>query len=172
MKYITTVNGEEFEVEIHDKNNISVNGKIYTVDFEKVNQEQIYTMIIDGHSYEARISQTGDEWQIYMRGTLYTSEVIDEREKRLKAAGGEAHVIGGDYSLKSPMPGLVVKIPVKEGDEVSKGDVLVILESMKMQNELKSHQNGIISNIGIKEGETVKQKQVLLNIEPYGEEIE
>jgi biotin carboxyl carrier protein len=62
------------------------------------------------------------------------------------------------------MPGLVVTIPVAEGQEVKKGQVLLILESMKMQNELKSPRSGMIGRIRVKAGETVEQKQTLLNI--------
>ena len=62
------------------------------------------------------------------------------------------------------MPGLVVAIPIAEGQEVQKGQVLVILESMKMQNELKSPRDGVVSHIKVKAGESVEQKQVLLNL--------
>ena len=70
----------------------------------------------------------------------------------------------GEFHLKSPMPGLVVTIPVAEGQEVKKGQVLLILESMKMQNELKSPRAGTIGRIRVKSGESVEQKQTLLSI--------
>jgi len=62
------------------------------------------------------------------------------------------------------MPGLVVAIPVTEGQEVKKGQVLLILESMKMQNELKAPRDGIVNRIKIKVGESVEQKQPLLSV--------
>jgi biotin carboxyl carrier protein len=66
--------------------------------------------------------------------------------------------------LKAPIPGLVVAIPVSEGQAVKKEQALLILESMKMQNQLKAPHDGVVSRIYVKTGETVKQKQVLLTI--------
>jgi biotin carboxyl carrier protein len=63
------------------------------------------------------------------------------------------------------MPGLVVAIPVSEGQEIKKGQVLLILESMKMQNELKSPLDGMVNRIKVKAGETVEQKQTLLSVQ-------
>jgi biotin carboxyl carrier protein len=70
----------------------------------------------------------------------------------------------GEFLLKSPMPGLVVAIPVEEGQEVKKGQVLLILESMKMQNELKAPRDGVVHRIKVKTGETVEQRQTLLSV--------
>ena len=66
--------------------------------------------------------------------------------------------------MKSPMPGLVVAVPVNEGQAVEKGQVLVILESMKMQNELKAPHAGKVERIKVKPGESVEQRQLLLNV--------
>ncbi len=62
------------------------------------------------------------------------------------------------------MPGLVVNIPVADGQEVDKGDVLVVFESMKMQNELKSPRDGVIARMRVKEGDSVERKQTLLSV--------
>jgi biotin carboxyl carrier protein len=70
----------------------------------------------------------------------------------------------GEYHLRAPMPGLVVTILVTEGQSIKKGQVLLILESMKMQNELKSPRDGVIGRLRVKPGETVEQKQTLLSV--------
>jgi len=70
----------------------------------------------------------------------------------------------GEFLLKAPMPGLVVSIPIEEGYEVKKGQVLLILESMKMQNELKSPRDGKVNRIKVKAGESVEQRQTLLSV--------
>jgi biotin carboxyl carrier protein len=101
-----------------------------------------------------------------MQGTKYIADVVDEREKRLREAGGATTKANGIYVLQSPMPGLVVSIPVSVGDAIAEGDVLIILESMKMQNELKSPQGGIISEIEVQPGDSVEQKQRMLTITP------
>ena len=71
----------------------------------------------------------------------------------------------GEFHLRSPMPGMVVSVPVKEGQQVEKGDVLVILESMKMQNELKAPRAGTVGRVRVKTGESVEQRQTLLSVQ-------
>ena len=99
-----------------------------------------------------------------MRGRGYPILVEDEREKRLRSAAGGGVAETGEFHLRAPMPGLVVAIPVGEGQPVKKGQVLLILESMKMQNELKSPRDGTVGRVRVKAGETVEQKQTLLSI--------
>lgn len=165
MKYVTTVNGHEYKVEILEDGNITVDGVSYEVDFEEVSGQMVYSMLVNDKSFEAHISEDDDLWQVLMLGTLYNVEVIDEREKRLREAAGEGVEEGGDYILNAPMPGLVIEVPVKKGDEVSLGDVLLILESMKMQNELKSPREGKIKEINVKVGDNVEQKEIILVME-------
>ena len=71
----------------------------------------------------------------------------------------------GEFHLKAPMPGMVVAIPVEEGQEIQQGQVLLILESMKMQNELKAPRAGTIGRIRVKPGESVEQRQTLLSVQ-------
>ena len=87
-----------------------------------------------------------------------------EREKRLRSAAGGGVAETGEFLLRAPMPGLVVAVPVSEGQAIKKGQVLLILESMKMQNELKSPKDGTMGRIRVKAGETVEQKQTLLSV--------
>src|SRR5262245_56816431 len=136
MKYVVTINDREYQVEILGENRISVDGTELDVDFQSVSGQPIYSLILSGHSYEAFVSPNQNEWQVMLHGNLYEAQVEDERKRRLRAASGG--VAGGqtEFHLKAPMPGLVVAIPVSEGQDVQKGEVLVILESMKMQNEL------------------------------------
>jgi len=164
MKYITTVEGREFAVEIVDDKHISVDGKIYEVDFESVSGQPVYSLIVDGRSHESYIYPGEDSWQVLLRGRLYPVTVEDEREKRLRAAAGGGVAETGEFHLRAPMPGLVVAVTVAEGEEVKKGQVILILESMKMQNELKSPRDGTMGRIRVKAGESVEQKQTLLSI--------
>jgi len=163
MKYITTINDKEYSVEIIDEKHVNIDGKILEVDFESVSGQPVYSLIIDGKSHEAYVYPDEENWQVLLSGRLYQASVQDEREKRLRAAGGGV-LEDGEFHLKAPMPGMIVAIPVSEGDTVQKGQVLLILESMKMQNELKSPKDGIIHRIRIKVGETVDQKQALLSV--------
>jgi biotin carboxyl carrier protein len=164
MKYITTVDGKEFQIEVVDEKHVRVGDRLLEVDFESVNGQPVFSVILDGKSYESFISESDEGWQVLMRGKQYQITVEDEREKRLRAAAGGGVAEGGEFNLKAPMPGLVVAIPVAEGQEIKKGQVLIILESMKMQNELKSPKDGIVERIRVKAGESVEQKQALLSV--------
>ncbi len=164
MKYITTIEEREFEVEILDEKHIRIGDRLLEVDFESVSGQPVYSLLVDGKSYEAYVQEGDENWQVLLRGRLYPALIIDEREKRLRAAGGAGVVETGEYKLKAPMPGLVVSILVTEGQVVTKGQVLLILESMKMQNELKSPRDGVVSRVRVKPRESVEQKQTLLTV--------
>lgn len=165
MKYIATIDEKEYIVELLDEKRVTIDGKMYEVDFEAVSGQPVYSLIVGGKSHEAYIQEGEEDWQVLLRGRLYPVKVEDEREKRLRAAAGGGVAEGGEYHLKAPMPGLVVSIAVDEGQEVKKGQVLLILESMKMQNELKSPRDGVVNRIKVKAGESVEQKQALLSVE-------
>ena len=162
MKYITTIEGREFLVEVVDKQHLTLDGKVLGVDFESVGGQPVYSLIVDGKSYEAYVYSEEDDWQVVLLGRQYPVRVEDEREKHLRSVGGSTVSESAEFHLKAPMPGMVVAIPIAEGDKVEKGQVLVILESMKMQNELKSPRAGIISRLRVKPGDGVEQRQTLL----------
>ena len=164
MKYITTIDGKEFTVEVLDEKHVSINGEVLEINFSSVNGQPVYSLIVNNKSHEAYVYQNEETWEVLLRGRLYPAEVVDEREKRLRSVGGGGVSESGEFILKAPMPGLVVAIPVTEGDAVEKGQVLLILESMKMQNELKSPRAGTVARIKVKPGETVEQKSVLLTV--------
>lgn len=164
MKYVTTIEGKEYEIEIVDERHVRIGDRLLGVNFESVSGQPVYSLILDGKSFESYVYQGDEDWQVLLRGHLFQVKVEDEREKRLKAAAGGGVAEGGEFKLKAPMPGLVVSIPVSEGQEITKGQVLVILESMKMQNELKAPRDGKVDRIRVKAGETVEQKQTLLSV--------
>jgi biotin carboxyl carrier protein len=164
MKYITTIYDKEFAVDIIDEHHVNVNDRVFEVDFESVSGQSVYSMLIDGKSYEAYVYEGEEDWQVLLFGKQYPVKVEDEREKRLKSSVGGKVQESGEFQLKSPMPGLVVAVPVNEGQAVEKGQVLVILESMKMQNELKAPHAGKVERVKVKAGESVEQRQLLLHV--------
>jgi biotin carboxyl carrier protein len=165
MKYIATIDGKEYVVELLDDRQVIIDGTTYKIDFEAVSGQPVYSLIVDGKSHEAYVQEGEEDWQVLLRGRLYPVKVEDERERRLRAAAGGGVAEGGEYHLKAPMPGLVVTVSVEEGQEVKKGQVLLILESMTMQNELKSPRDGVVNRIRVKAGESVEQKQALLSVQ-------
>ena len=165
MKYITTVGEREYTIEIVNRNLVIVDGIPYEVDFASVSGQPVYSLLLDGKSYEGYMYADEDAWEVLLQGIMYNIQVEDEREKRLRQAMGEGPAQHGEFHLKAPMPGLVVSVPVEDGQEIAKGDVLVILESMKMQNELKSPRDGKITRVRVAVGDSVERKQTLLSVD-------
>jgi biotin carboxyl carrier protein len=165
MKYVTSVDGKEYAIEIVDERHIRIGEKLLAVDFESVSGQPVFSLILEGKSYETFVYQGEEDWEVLLRGRQFQVKVEDEREKRLRVAAGGGLTEGGEFHLKAPMPGLVVAIPVEEGQQVKKGQVLLILESMKMQNELKAPRDGMVERIRVKAGESVEQKQTLLSVQ-------
>jgi biotin carboxyl carrier protein len=164
MKYITTIGDQEFLVELIDERHVMVNDTLYEVDFDSISDQPVYSLLVDGQSYEAHVYPTEENWQILLHGRLFPATVEDEREKRLRVAGGSRVAERGEFHLRTPMPGLVISVPVAEGQVVQRGEVLLILESMKMQNELKTPRDGTISRVRVKAGDSVEQRQILLSV--------
>ncbi|MEW6718242.1 MAG: biotin/lipoyl-containing protein [Chloroflexota bacterium] len=162
MRYITTIGEKEYLIEIIDQHHVSVDGEVFNVDFTEIKGQLLYSLLINGHSLEALISADNGEWQVLLQGTMYQAQVEDESQKRLKATLGEGTTPSQEFHLKAPMPGLVIAVPVSEDQAVEKGEVLVILESMKMQNELKSPRAGRVCRVRVKEGDNVEQRQTML----------
>ena len=164
MKYVTTLDNQEFEIEVVDERHIRIGDRLLEVDFESVIGQPVFSLILDGRSYESFVYQGDEDWEVQIRGRQYQVKVEDEREKRLKAAAGGGALEGGEFHLKAPMPGMVVAILLTEGQEVKKGQVMLILESMKMQNELKAPRDGVMGRVRVKAGESVEQRQTLLSV--------
>jgi biotin carboxyl carrier protein len=164
MRYVTTIEGKDYQIEILDENHIVVDGELYNVDFNSINDQPVYSLLIDGKSIEAYVYPILDSWQVLLQGHSYPAQVVDEREKSLRAAAGSSVSEREEYHLKAPMPGLVVAIPVDVGQQVERGEVLLVLESMKMQNELRTPRSGKVTRLRVKPGDSVEQNQTMLSV--------
>jgi biotin carboxyl carrier protein len=164
MKYATTIGEREYIVELLDDQHVSVDGVLYEINFTQVGEQPVYSLLVNGRSFDAHVYPDEAIWQVVFQGQMYTAQVEDEREKRLRAALGGAASDQGEFHLKAPMPGLVVAVPVGAGQAVQKGDVLVILESMKMQNELKAPRAGTVTRLRVAPGDRVEKKDTLLSV--------
>ena len=170
MKYLATVNGTTFEIDINEDSHVTVDGQRQEIDFQAVGNGPLYSLLIDGNSYEGHIEYTDDGWQILHKGDLYMVEIEDERSQRLMSLGRAKVLTKSDYYLKAPMPGLVVSVPVKKGQTISQGDILIVLESMKMQNELKSPLDGTVLRIQVNPADTIQQDEVMLVLSPLNDQ--
>ncbi len=165
MKYVATVNDKTYEIEINGEGEITINGERQDVDFKSVAEQSVYSLILDGNSYEAYVYPGEAEIEVLMRGLLYHVSVEDERQMRLRRTTKGSAAEKGEFFLKAPMPGLVIGVPIQEDQDVVAGDNLVILESMKMQNELKAPRDGKVTRVRVEAGDNVDQNQVLLILE-------
>lgn len=150
-----------------DKNliEIMVDGKLYKLDIVMV-EEGVYSILHNGKSYNLEMIEA-ETRKKYIVNTLYRSfnlEIIDA-ETRYQLSRNK-NQLGDDQSvISSPMPGKVVKIPVKVGDKVEAGDTVIIISAMKMESEYKTGKSGLIKEILIKEGDTIEGHQTLITIE-------
>lgn len=164
MKYITYVDDQEFTIVIDRDDQIMVNDQVYHVDFQQLVEGGMLSLLLNNRSLEAIVEERDEAWEVLLRGELYSVQVQDERAFRLAKARGTAAETHGEVIIKSPMPGLIVAIPVEPGQEVKKGDQVIILESMKMENELRSPRDGVVLRVHVVQGASVEKDQALVTI--------
>ncbi len=164
MRYLTTIGEKTFTIDINKEGEIMLDGVKENLDLRAIDDAGLYSLIINNESYEAVVEEGDGEFRVLINGVLFHAQVADERAKRLAEAAGAFTSTSGEATMKSPMPGMIVAVSVKEGDVVKKGQVVLVLESMKMENELKAPRDGTISLIKIQPRQAVEQGQVLLSL--------
>lgn len=165
MKYITTVHGQEYIIEIDQENEITVNGERRAIDFQELADGGTLSLLIDQRSLEAIVDERDDTWEVLLHGELYTVHVQDERAYRLAQARGQLSDAAEAMIIRSPMPGLILEVLVEEGSRVEKGQTVVILESMKMENELRAGRDGVVMRVHVSKGDSVEKNQELATID-------
>lgn len=161
MIYYAKIDGKEFTIDI-GKGQISVDDQPYQLDFQDLSEPGIVSLLLNNRSIEAVVDEKEDDsFEVLIRGELYSVQVQDERSRRLAMARGETAVDSGEFVIKSPMPGIIVKTPVEAGQSVKKGDSIIILESMKMENELRAPRDGIVTRVHVEPGQSVEKDQAL-----------
>ena len=164
MKYIATIDDQEFVIDVNREGEVTVNGTPYAVDIQGVGSDSLYSLIVDGKSYDVFIDEHDDQFVVVMWGGLFEVTVQDERTRRLAGLRRGPVAPVGEVLIKAPMPGVVVEVPVSEGQPVETGDIVVVLESMKMQNEFKSPRAGVVHSVRVKAGDKVDQHQIMVTI--------
>jgi biotin carboxyl carrier protein len=122
----------------------------------------VYSVLLNDASYLAQVTRDGSTATVEVRGHVFEVEVVDPRAAK-KRGGGPAGE--GRQTILSPMPGKIVRLLVREGDTVEAGQGIVVMEAMKMQNELKALRGGVVTSLPMAEGATVSAGQVLASIE-------
>ncbi len=171
MKELTLNIGENEYIakfDNEDYSNVSINGTPHKVEILRRFSGKIYSIAVDNKLFNAELS-FGENGRMVVasHGFFYEFDVSDETRKMLKEFIKSAGVAGtsGLTQIKAPMPGMVVKCLKQPGDKINKGDKIIIIEAMKMENSLASPVSGTISSYMSKEGEAVQKDAVLLEID-------
>ncbi|HSG81842.1 MAG TPA: biotin/lipoyl-containing protein [Gemmatimonadota bacterium] len=167
MRYIVEIEGKSYEVEI-GPDGLTVDGKRVEADLQPNHDSHLWHLVLDGrsHTLTARRSASRGEWEIELGGRRHRVLALDERSKAIRELAGSTALDHGPVELKAPMPGLVIKVEVEPEAQVAKGQGVVVMEAMKMENELKATAAGRVREVRVAAGQAVDKGQVLLVIEP------
>ena len=142
---------------------VAVDGNEFLVDGKKTGRTN-YSLIVDNRSFEIEVDHTEDEYRVLVDGRNYHINLVDER--RVRVGGTQSGLeLQGRQLISVPMPGKIIAVLVSEGDAVEKGQGLVIVEAMKMENEVRSPATGTVRDIKVKPGDTVEGGAVLVVVE-------
>lgn len=162
--------GEEqekvFELE-QEKDNWFINKNLFSGDLVRI-RENHYHVIWNNKSYNIEVIDSNyseKTYRILINGQLFTTTVKDQVDLLLEGMGIQAKPAQKINHVKAPMPGLIQSIAISEGDLVSKGDTLLVLVAMKMENVIKSAGDGIVKSLMVKAGESVEKNQVMLEFQ-------
>lgn len=164
MKYEVEIQGRQVSLDFEERDGqieARVGSRSYEI--EIVSPEHgVYTILAGYKVYEARVwSPEPDSLSVKIGSHVFLTRVIDRKHRRSTVE----HGIEGRQNLVAPMPGKVVRVLVGAGDEVTMGQGCVVVEAMKMQNEIKSPKAGRIIEVRVVEGATVNANQVLAVVE-------
>lgn len=169
MKFESTLSGKSYQIELDEKlTQATVNQSEIEFNIVKNNPGKLI-LRIGTKLYKAdNISVNGDEVQFSVNGSFLTVQVKDEDELLLEKLGFSSGSTSSAGTLAAPMPGKILEILVSENEEVKAGQPVMILEAMKMENELKAPADGTVDKILASKNDNVEKKQPLLEIKPRG----
>lgn len=164
MKYIATIGEQNHTISVEGDGAVSIDGNRVNADLQVSLDGTLYSLLVDGKSYGLRMQPLDDCYRVQIGGELHDVEIMDERTHRMAGLRGALGGQSGDVIMKAPMPGVIVEVPVSEGDEIAKGDTVIVLESMKMHNEFKAPRDGRIHSIRVEKGQPIEKNAVMLTI--------
>lgn len=156
-------NQQAFEIEIKE-NHFYIDGQLMELDIFQINENNFH-ILKEGNSFKAEIieaDKTEKKFFIKINGNEYPIDLKDHSDILLNKLGISSSLSNVALDVKAPMPGLILDIFISEGSEIKKGDPLLVLEAMKMENILKSPRDGIVRNVAISKGKSVEKNQILI----------
>lgn len=160
-EHLLRVEASRLEVRPHDELfEVEIDGMKKVVSISWISPAHL-SILLDGRSFNVEVERFGKKYQVTTRGEVYEFSVTDERE----VITTEKPQAGGRLVVTAPMPGLVVEIMCSDGEQVEAGQGVLVLEAMKMQNEITAPVSGIITGIPIEQGVSVNSGDSLFIIE-------
>ncbi|HEX8087223.1 MAG TPA: biotin/lipoyl-containing protein [Blastocatellia bacterium] len=164
MKYEAEIDGRTVSVELEQREGrvwATIDGRDYEMEVI-LPEEGAYLIFVGEQVYDARAWYEGaNSLRVKLRDRLFTAGIIDRKHRRAAVD----HSQEGRQHLIAPMPGKVVRVLLNAGDDVAAGQGVVVVEAMKMQNEIKSPKAGRVIEVRVSEGATVNANQVLAVVE-------
>jgi biotin carboxyl carrier protein len=166
VKFVTTLGGQSHHVEIHPVGalyRVTIDERAWQVD-ARLHRDGIGSLLVDGHSYVASVTPRDGAAVVAVDGETYAIQVEEESRYIIRTRGGAA---GGHVAqtLRAPLPGRITHVAVAVGDTVKAGDALVVVEAMKMENELRASGGGTVAEVRVAAGATVNPGDILVVIE-------
>jgi pyruvate carboxylase subunit B len=166
VKYLVSIGAREVEVEI-DGERVIAGGREYAASLSAVPGTPLRQLLLDGRPTTMAMEDGGrGRWAVTLKGERWETEVIDERTRHIRSLAGGSSRPQGAGVLRAPMPGLVVRILVEPGQVLAAGAGVLVLEAMKMENELRTHAAARVRTVRVKPGEAVEKGQVLAEFDP------
>jgi biotin carboxyl carrier protein len=166
MKYFVTVGGKEHQVTI-DGDAVTLDGKTLRAHIEDLQGTPI-TIVTIGNEVHRVVARRGEEkgrYTLSVNGHRVAAEALDDRSYTIRKLTGASAKAAGPAHLHAPMPGLIVRINVAAGDTVKAGQGLVVMEAMKMENELRATADGKVKRVAVTERSAVEKGALLLEME-------
>lgn len=167
MAWEITIGARTRRVDVEEQGGryvVTVDGEARSVDARR-HEPGLLHLLLDGESFEVDQSATPGGFDITLYGTRYAAAVIDERKKALAALSGQGKKAAGEV-IRTSMPGKVVAVLVAEGDAVRPGQGLVVVEAMKMENELRAAGDGVVTKVLVAAGQSVEGGAQLIVVGP------
>jgi biotin carboxyl carrier protein len=167
MKYVVTVNTRQFDIDITENGegyDISLDGKRCQTSIVNDQTDRRFLMLLDSQSYDTEVFRGNGSSRVFLHGREFECRVEDQRLAAIRRVAG-INLPSETKDLHAPMPGLVVKILRAVGEKVRKGEPLLVVEAMKMENELKSPTDGTIKEIAAVVGRPVDKGAVLVKFQ-------
>jgi pyruvate carboxylase subunit B len=168
--YHVAIAGRTVSVELNGSS-VTVDGRCLTVDIVRLGSSSVRSVLIDGASRRVAVRRVSEGvWDLQLGSRGYRAEVVDERTRVIREMTGAGAAAVGPRPIRAPMPGMVVRIEVAEGDLVRAGQGIVIVEAMKMENELLAETAAVVRRVHVREGEPVEKDQLLVDLGSVDEE--